>query len=553
MLLTGIVVTSALYLSNIFNRSTALETKLISRIGSDVSSVLVDDRETSISLLSNIKNPKDVQYAYITPNGTVLYETVSPGLNSLPNNIILELTKFDEKMEVVISDSIGENYYHYSSKLKNGDYLVVSRLTDNALKTFSDSIPALLGILGLGLFISIALSKRIVDDFVLKVEDQTRNIDINDIDISNKYIELYPFIRIIKDQRENISKQVSELHKQSNTINTIISNMREGMILTDLNYNILSMNSSVLDLLNITSDINNFSDKNLLGLIRDELFISNVQKSRNSMDSSFTSELKIKNRFVTVLFNPVMGDNKIIGYVILLVDDTRQKLIDLKRTEFSANVSHELKTPLTSINGYAEILKSNMVPIEDVSKFGTVIYDEGRKLLMMIDDIIELSRLDEGNVELQPDIHNLSEIIHDVIETLSQKAESKNISIDVIADGHYPFRCNYQLLRELFINLIDNGIKYNKENGNINVEVKDSEDLYTIVISDTGIGISEEDKSRIFERFYTVDKSHNKKDSSGLGLAIVKHIVRLYKGSITVESKLDEGATFVIRLPKENN
>ncbi len=553
MLLTGIVVTSALYLSNIFNRSTALETKLISRIGSDVSSVLVDDRETSISLLSNIKNPKDVQYTYITPNGTVLYETVSPGLNSLPNNIILELTKFDEKMEVVISDSIGENYYHYSSKLKNGDYLVVSRLTDNALKTFSDSIPALLGILGLGLFISIALSKRIVDDFVLKVEDQTRNIDINDIDISNKYIELYPFIRIIKDQRENISKQVSELHKQSNTINTIISNMREGMILTDLNYNILSMNSSVLDLLNITSDINNFSDKNLLGLIRDELFISNVQKSRNSMDSSFTSELKIKNRFVTVLFNPVMGDNKIIGYVILLVDDTRQKLIDLKRTEFSANVSHELKTPLTSINGYAEILKSNMVPIEDVSKFGTVIYDEGRKLLMMIDDIIELSRLDEGNVELQPDIHNLSEIIHDVIETLSQKAESKNISIDVIADGHYPFRCNYQLLRELFINLIDNGIKYNKENGNINVEVKDSEDLYTIVISDTGIGISEEDKSRIFERFYTVDKSHNKKDSSGLGLAIVKHIVRLYKGSITVESKLDEGATFVIRLPKENN
>ena len=553
MLLTGIVVTSALYLSNIFNRSTALETKLISRIGSDVSSVLVDDRETSISLLSNIKNPKDVQYTYITPDGTVLYETVSPGLNSLPNNIIPELTKFDEKMEVVISDSIGENYYHYSSKLKNGDYLVVSRLTDNALKTFSDSIPALLGILGLGLFISIALSKRIVDDFVLKVEDQTRNIDINDIDISNKYIELYPFIRIIKDQRENISKQVSELHKQSNTINTIISNMREGMILTDLNYNILSMNSSVLDLLNITSDINNFSDKNLLGLIRDELFISNVQKSRNSMDSSFTSELKIKNRFVTVLFNPVMGDNKIIGYVILLVDDTRQKLIDLKRTEFSANVSHELKTPLTSINGYAEILKSNMVPIEDVSKFGTVIYDEGRKLLMMIDDIIELSRLDEGNVELQPDIHNLSEIIHDVIETLSQKAESKNISIDVIADGHYPFRCNYQLLRELFINLIDNGIKYNKENGNINVEVKDSEDLYTIVISDTGIGISEEDKSRIFERFYTVDKSHNKKDSSGLGLAIVKHIVRLYKGSITVESKLDEGATFVIRLPKENN
>ena len=553
MLLTGIVVTSALYLSNIFNRSTALETKLISRIGSDVSSVLVDDRETSISLLSNIKNPKDVQYTYITPDGTILYETVSPGLNFLPNNIIPELIKFDEKMEVVISDTIGENYYHYSSKLKNGDFLVVSRLTDNALKTFSDSIPALLGILGLGLFISIALSKRIVDDFVLKVEDQTRNIDINDIDISNKYIELYPFVRIIKDQRENISKQVSELHKQSNTINTIISNMREGMILTDLNYNILSMNSSVLDLLNITSDINNFSDKNLLGLIRDELFISNVQKSRNSMDSSFTSELKIKNRFVTVLFNPVMGDNKVIGYVVFLVDDTRQKLIDLKRTEFSANVSHELKTPLTSINGYAEILKSNMVPIEDVSKFGTVIYDEGRKLLMMIDDIIELSRLDEGNVELQPDIHNLSEIIHDVIETLSQKAESKNISINVIAYELYPFRCNYQLLRELFINLIDNGIKYNKENGNINVEVKDSEDLYTIVISDTGIGISEEDKSRIFERFYTVDKSHNKKDSSGLGLAIVKHIVRLYKGSITVESKLDEGATFVIRLPKENN
>lgn len=550
MLLAGIIVTSALYLSGIYNNDVELESSLLRSQNEDLSSLLYGDRETNLGMINNMESSKESVHYYVNSSGEVLYQTESdyPNLidKSHMDNIII-----NDGIDFIKGEKLGQNHLIVSKKLSNGDYLVTSRYTKNPFAVFSDILPGILGLIGIGLMVTFAISNRIVSDFVGRIEDRTRDMDVENIDVNYKYVELYPLVRIIKDQKENLANQLNELEKQSNTINTIISNMHEGMILTDSELNILSINKAAVRFLDVASDPSEYRNKNLKGLIRDELFLSKV----NHLDSgeNFTADLKIKNRHISLFFNPVYSEDRTIGYVAMLVDDTRQKLVETQRAEFSANVSHELKTPLTSINGYAEMLKNGMVPMEDVPKFGNIIYDEGSKLLYMIDDIIKLSRLDEGKSDSTGDVHDLSSIVSDVIATLDQKAGEKNISINFSANRNYPFYCNYQLMRELFINLIDNAIKYNKVDGKIDISIDEEPGHYNVNISDTGIGISEENKARVFERFYTVDKSHNQKDSSGLGLAIVKHVVRLYRGSITLESEEGVGTTFIVRLPSNRD
>ncbi len=326
--------------------------------------------------------------------------------------------------------------------------------------------------------------------------------------------------------------------------------MEEGMILLDQDLKILAINQAAINFSQVSSSDLDFKGLCFFDIFRDRQLKEKILEALEEDDGNFYYEIHQDGKILDLLFSKVEQNNKEIGYVILLVDETKEKLLEIQRSEFSANVSHELKTPLTSINGYAEMLMAGLVKEEDTKKFAGIIYDEGRHLLSMIEDIIKISKLDEEKIALEKEDLDLIPLAKKVMDNLAAKAQANKVNTKFIGPDSLVLNTNKGLITELLTNLYDNGIKYNRENGSLTLEIKEDVKNVFIIVSDTGLGISKEDQARIFERFYTVDKSHNKKDSSGLGLSIVKHIVRILDGDIILKSDLGQGSTFTIRLKK---
>ena len=325
--------------------------------------------------------------------------------------------------------------------------------------------------------------------------------------------------------------------------------MKEGMILLDDNLNILLTNKAAIDLGDINYEGVDFKGKNLTNLIRDEDLKRALKSAAEGNSNVVNLEVKINDKYISAFINHVKNRGLDIGLVLILLDDTEKKELELKRREFSANVSHELKTPLTSINGYAEMISSGIAKSEDTKRFAEIIHQEGIHLLKVIDDIIKISKLDENNNRLDVEEVDLSSIIYEILNRLESKISLYNIDIK-FSPKNIKYKTNSGLISELLLNLIDNGLKYNRPNGSVEIILDEDINNVKIQIIDTGIGISPKNKERIFERFFTVDKSHNKKDSTGLGLSIVKHIIKLLNGEIKLESQLGEGSKFTVILPK---
>ena len=320
--------------------------------------------------------------------------------------------------------------------------------------------------------------------------------------------------------------------------------MNEGLLVINAKEQVLSANDAALKLFGIKNP--NPKDS-VYEYDHSRTFMEAVKKALKGEASSF--EENVDHRYLEFMVAPVSVDDVISGATIVVMDITEKRSQEMMRREFSSNVSHELKTPLTSISGFAELFKNILVAEKDVSEIGANIYDEAQRLISMIQDIIKISRLDETSSMGEKEEIELNPLVLKVFSQYADKAKEKNIALKV--EGEAKFASIRHLIDEIISNLVSNAIKYNKENGEVDVTLKDLGKEIEIVVKDNGIGIAPEDEARIFERFYRADKAHSGQiPGTGLGLSIVKHAVSYLGGAITLDSKLDKGTTFRVVLPK---
>lgn len=356
------------------------------------------------------------------------------------------------------------------------------------------------------------------------------------------YAELRPLTRAIKYKNEEIKRQTANAQEREIQLQMVTDTMNEGFILLDTHGNVKLMNDFALKLFSADKDA--VKNQSFTNLFKDEIFVSAVKKALGSNRSN--AILEIDDSYYRLYCSPIMR-NKISGGVIILIFDvTATYQSEKMRREFSANVSHELKTPLTSINGYAQIISNGLANSSDIPDFAGKIAKESNRLMMLIEDVIRLSNLDEGAPAEPSGEFSAKEVVNDVLSLLEEKASRRNVQIS-FSGQDFIISSNKTQINELLYNICDNAIKYNKDCGSISVTLLDN----TIVIADTGIGIPQEYTDRIFERFFRVDKSHSKKvDGTGLGLSIVKHIAKQNNIDIKVESKLGVGSKFTVVFKK---
>ena len=355
----------------------------------------------------------------------------------------------------------------------------------------------------------------------------------------------------INEKGDEIKKQFDDLQEQRDRITTLIANMLEGFIMLDVDKVILVENGSAKKLLK-TKHHNN-EGKNILEVYQNDTLLESVNKA--SKGESTVNEVKLNKKTVKLYVSPVYTNGEVVGVICLLLDITAQKKTEKLRREFTANVTHELKTPLTSISGYAEMIENGMVTEpEDMQKFAGRIHKEAGRLISLIGDIMRLSKMDDKAYQIEGVKKvNLKDTVEEAVETLEMSTRKNNITIetdlqDVTVTG------NETQLFELVYNLCDNAIRYNKPNGKVYITLKTENESPVLVVKDTGIGIEKKHKERIFERFYRVDKSRSKETGgTGLGLAIVKHIAEIHNAKIKVDSTVGEETEITVTFyPKEN-
>jgi two-component system phosphate regulon sensor histidine kinase PhoR len=501
------------------------------------------DIATVKSELLDVK-PSDMRVTLIGAGGTVEYDnTVSA--ESLDNHAereeVAEAFSAGAGESRRLSDTLGQETYYYAIRLTDGSVLRASKTRSSIFGMFSKAIPAviivILIVLIAGYFLAKNLTKRIVAPI--------NNVDLKGAaagDLTPPYDELTPFVRMIEQQREQIAIQFDDLKRRTDTINAIMDNMREGIIFVDSRGVIASINNSAESILDIDQTA---EGGGVLEAIRDIDLLNNVREALAGSRKEVVKEYG--GRTYRVFISPVAEG----GAIILLLDVTEKAMGEKLRREFSANVSHELKTPLTSIYGYAEMLYNGMIEKSEVDTLLGKIKDEAQRMNTLIQDIITVSKLDEGGATDMFEEVNLCAVAKEAAEALALNAKENNIGIHVLCGaGAVLMRSDRSMMYELFFNLIDNAIKYNKPGGSVNVGITSVGDSIEINVSDTGIGIPKKSQSRVFERFYRVDKSRSKKKGgTGLGLAIVKHIAMIHNGQVSLESRENEGTTITVTFP----
>lgn len=372
-------------------------------------------------------------------------------------------------------------------------------------------------------------------------------IEVNPDDPNINYSEINPLIKKIRTQKGKISRQKHEVRSGREQLSLITENMDEGIVIADPRTNILSCNSGALRLLGV-EDVSEGQSIYLLN--NSETFRHCIQNAMGGRNSSCI--LKTPDGDREIIASPSNITDTVNGIVVFIFDVTEKQQLETMRREFTSNVSHELKTPLTTIYGIADMLANGMVKSEDVEYFGQNIRSESERLINLINDIVSLSKLDENSVprdDSETDLYNLAE---KVLDRLQHSADKKNIKMHLTGE-HLKITGNKTVLDEIIYNLCDNAIKYNKTSGRVDVKISHIPTKILVTVSDTGMGIPPEHINRIFERFYRVDKSHSRKiNGTGLGLSIVKHGVIYHNGTIHVESTVGKGSVFTVEFPTEN-
>ncbi|MBQ4067391.1 MAG: PAS domain-containing protein, partial [Clostridia bacterium] len=427
--------------------------------------------------------------------------------------------------------------YYYAKRLSNGTVLRVSdeQMTIGALilRLIMPLFAALLAVIIISAILSSSIAKKIVKPI--------NELDFHDPVIKGDYSEISPLLRRISRQNTLIELQMKELKRQQEEFLTVTGNMSEGLILIDSKAEVLSYNKSALRLLGV-------DDKGvgsgILAFCDSPELIRVVESVLNGV--SCEPVISINGKELNILANPVSDEKKVSGAVLLILDVTERERRDTLRREFTSNVSHELKTPLTSIYGISDMMQNGLIRPEDTAQFAKNIHDETGRLITLVNDIIKLSQLDEGAVGLETEEVDLLACAKTVRTSLSAVAQRQGVTLSVQGESAFVTGIG-TVIGEMIYNLCDNGIKYNREGGSVTVTVESIEGHPTVTVADTGIGIPKEHQERIFERFYRVDKSHSRSiGGTGLGLSIVKHGAAVHNATVRLESTEGEGTTVSI-------
>ena len=512
----------AMYLSYVFNNNT----------------VNADDLLTDTETRTRI--------TWINDQGDVLFDNntdPSEMDNHISRQEIQSALKTGSGEAYRISTTLGTSTYYYAIKLHDGTILRLSRSNVSAY----DILEGVLSITSGAIFFICVISLLAARQMARKIVSPINSINFEHPIMSSVYDEMSPMIIRLENQNEQIRQQMKALKNQQREFTTIIDNIEEGLILINHSYKILSVNHSALKILK--AEKTNYIDRNLFSLVKNDSLYNASKKVMEGKRQEFYTT--VDNKTYQIIVSPVTKHHKIKGALILFMDITEKRMAEKMRQEFSANVSHELKTPLTSISGFAELLQNNMVRPDDIPVFASKIYNEAQRLINLIQDIMKLSQLDEKNCKFMREPLNLSALCQQNIARLQDKAAKKHVKIKFSDDDNCELLAVHQLMDELVYNLIENAIKYNKENGSINVSLKREDTDLILSVKDTGIGISEEDLPHIFERFYRADKSRSRinVEGTGLGLAIVKHIAEYHNAQLSIKSKLNKGTTISIKFP----
>lgn len=494
-----------------------------------------------ISYLDRIDKQNE-RITLVSPNGTVIADTAAD-ISALDNHAerdeIKQALKDGSGTSVRYSDTLTEKIVYYAVRLDSGNVLRISTTQYTVVTILLGLLQPVVIIFIIAVILSFVLSLRVSKSIIKPIN----SLDLENPEKNVTYDELSPLLGKISAQRKTIDNQLWEAKQKQEEFRLITENMSEGLIVIDRNMQVLTYNSSALKLLDISEPVSG----NVFSLNRTKGF-RNVVESALSGDRT-ESEMSIDEKCCSLIANPVYYDTEIIGAVIVILDVTESVNREQLRREFTSNVSHELKTPLTSISGFAEIMKSGGTPDETVVDFSKSIYDEAQRLITLVSDIIKISELDEKSVQFENEQVNLYELSLDVTNRLKSQADKKNIKLNVIGEKTEISGVR-KIIDEMIYNLCDNAIKYNKENGTVDIIITSNQSSTKIMVRDTGIGIPKFHQSRIFERFYRVDKSHSKEiGGTGLGLSIVKHAARLHNADIELHSEPDKGTTITVAFP----
>lgn len=433
------------------------------------------------------------------------------------------------------SDTLAEKTIYYAKQLTNGQILRVSSTQYTVAALIGELVQPMLYVLLMMVVLSALFAARISKKIVSPIND----LDLEEPERTEAYDEISPLLTKINKQQRTIRKQLADARRQQQEFSIITENMSEGLLVIDAQTDLLSYNSSALRLLDAAETQAHTS---VLSLNRSEPFQQAVDAVLSGRHTS--SNLQIGDSFCQVIANPVLRDKEVTGAVLLLVDITEKIQRENLRREFTANVSHELKTPLTSISGFAEIIQDGFVKPEDIKKFAGKIFVEAQRLIALVGDVIKISQLDEGCLPYQKEETDLYVLAKDTLERLRDPAKRRQVSL-FLEGEHAVLATTQPILEEVLYNLCDNAIKYNHPNGKVTVTVLDGKNTVSISVADTGIGIPSADQARVFERFYRVDKSHSKEiGGTGLGLSIVKHGAAYLGAKVELDSQLDKGSVF---------
>ena len=479
---------------------------------------------------------------WINYNGDVIFDNrvdISIMKNHLDREEVKQALNEGFGRSIRYSTTLTERILYQAIKLSDGSVLRISTNQNTVLSLFINMLTPFFLILILAIIFTAILAKNMARNIVRPINDLNLEKPLE----NNTYKELTPLLRKIHKLQHQVEKQLNTLRQKIDEFNQITKNMKECLVLLDKDGIVLSMNSAACELFNVN---NNFVGENFLKIYHKKDLQSSI--SRTMTKGYDNIYIKINNREYLFNLSRIESGGIVLGSFILAFDVTEQVNAERNRQEFTANVSHELKTPLQSIIGSSELIENNMVKLEDIPRFVGHIHKEAARLLKLIEDIIQLTQLDYSEKMPKENI-DICILTNEIISILDKALKNKNIKVSI--KGNANFYGVYRFIYEIIYNLCDNAIKYNNIDGNIDIEIIESDIEVSICVKDTGIGIPLKEQNRIFERFYRVDKSHSKKSGgTGLGLSIVKRAVQYHNGKINIKSEVGRGTSIIVIFSK---
>ncbi len=520
------------------------ETQVFTELENEANYIAYAIKDGKEEFLSDFRD-NNKRITIVSQDGTVLADTkadVSELENHSKRSEITEAIQKGSAQSARYSNTLMQKTLYYAKRLDDGTVLRVSATQNSVIRILLGLMQPVSAIVMLALILSLLLSAR-VSRAIIK--------PINELDLENPaanitYEELTPLLKKMSAQKKTIAHQIREANRKNEEFKLITENMSEGLLIIDKETKVIFKNRAAVGLLGIEDE----KERGILVFNRSIGFIESVEDALSGKKAQ--KNISVGGGTYNLIANPVYENSEIIGVVIVIIDITESEKREQLRREFTSNVSHELKTPLTSISGFAEMLKSGGTPDATVVDFSKRIYDEAQRLTGLVGDIMKISELDEETAVFKKDNVNLYSLSEDIAKRLKPVADRENISLSVRGGEAVVYGAE-KILDEMIYNLCDNAIKYNKEHGSVEIAVQGDNDKVRLTVSDGGIGIPIGEQSRVFERFYRVDKSRSKAvGGTGLGLAIVKHGAAYHNAEIFLESTENVGTKITLEFNKKN-